>query len=437
MKNLKTLLIIGSIFSYSALFFKQPFEFYWAYVIYALFFPAFFSQFGLPKIPVMVFFPLFITGIIYYLIGLNTPGQFYKIFIGFFASTAFYYYVVQSYDYNVEELYRLYMKAAVIVAIIGVIQVVSYRVGFTPGYRYNYIFNKWSVAYGGLGIRLNSVFSEPAYYAATMAPAFFTSLYNMLTKKPLFISKWQSVIILATYFLTYSSVGFIGIFLAIVLILLNFGIGRYALFIIPTLIVLTRWAYANVSDFRDRWDSTIDIYTTDNIYSYDIHGSSFVLYNNNHIAWENFRRNPLFGTGLGSHVTAFDKYTLTQEDGAVQIDFNKADANSMFFRLMSETGLYGLIVVLTFLFKNWVMKSKTDKREIWVIANSCALVIVLYLLRQGHYFINGLPFFMWLLFFNAKENKLRKEFPEHYASIEKEAEDESSSDTGLVAVKPT
>lgn len=435
LKHLKSILIIGSIFAYSALFFKRPFEFYWAYLVYLVYFPVFFTRFGLPKIPVMLFFPLLLTGIIFTQIGLNTSEQFYKIFLGYFASVAFYYYVVQAYDYNVEELYRLYMKAAVIVAVIGVIQVVSYRVGFRLGYRYNYFLNKWSVAQGGLGIRLNSILSEPAYYAATMAPAFFTSLYNVLTPKPLFISKKYSIIILITYFLTYSSVAFIGIFIAIVFILLNFGIGRYALFIIPTLVFLTQWAYANVQDFRDRWDSTIAIYTTDNIYTYDIHGSSFVLYNNNHIAWENFKRNPLFGTGLGSHVVAFDKYTLTSEDGAVQIDFNKADANSMFLRLMSETGLYGLIIVISVLIRNWIMKSGTDKREIWVISNSCGLVVVLYLLRQGHYFINGLPFFMWLFYFNSIQNKHRKENPEYYLDEEKEEEIEHQNNEA--ALRPS
>lgn len=429
-------MIIGSIFAYSALFFKQPFEFYWAYVIYAIFIPGFFTKFGVPQLPIIIFFPLLLFGIIYCQIGLNTSDQFFKIFLGFFGSVVFYFYVVQSYNYDVERLYGLYMKAATIVGIIGVIQVVSYRVGFTPGYRYNYFLNKWAVSHGGLGIRLNSILGEPAYYAATMAPAFLTSLYNMFNNKPLFISKKISVVILVTYFLTYSSVGFIGIFIAILLILLNFGIGRYAIFIVPALIFLTQWAYANVPDFKDRWDSTIDIYTTDNIYSYDIHGSSFVLYNNNHVAWENFKRNPLFGTGLGSHLMAFDKYTLTQEDGAVQIDFNKADANSMFLRLMSETGLYGLILIITFLLRNWVMRSRTDKREFWVISNSCGLVVLLYLLRQGHYFLNGLPFFMWLFYFVAKQNKDRKANPEYYAELEKQDEEEPDDKKQLV-LKPS
>ncbi len=417
-QRLKNILIIGSIFAYSALFFKQPFEFYWAYLVYVIFFPGFFTKFGLPQLPVLVFFPLLIVGVLYCLIDLNTFGQFFKIFIGFFASVSFYYYTVQSYDYDVEKLYKMYMKAAVIVAAIGIFQLISYRVGFLQGYRFTYLFNKWNVTPGGLGIRVNSVFSEPAYFGATIAPAFFTSLYNVFSRKPVFISKAMSILIIVAFFLTYSSVAYIGIFIGIVLLLINFGIGRYALLIIPALVFLSQWAYNNIDEFRERWDSTVEIYTSENIYSYDVHGSSFVLYNNNHIAWENFKRNPLFGTGLGSHQVAFDKYSLTNMDGAVQIDFNKADANSMFFRLMSETGLYGLLVMAFFLIKNWVYKPRSDKSELWVISNSCLLVILLYLLRQGHYFINGLPFFIWLYYFTNKLNYNRKAYPEYYAQLD-------------------
>lgn len=431
MGRIKNILIIGSIFAYSALFFKQPFEFYWAYVIYAIYFPIFFSKFGVPQLPVLLFLPLFITGVIYYMIGMNTAAQFYKIFIGYFAAVAFYYFVVQSYNYDVEKLYRMYMQAAVIVAVIGVFQMISFKVGFRKGYHYLWILNKWAATPGGIGIRLNSIFSEPAYYGATMAPAFFTSLYNLFTSKPVFISKKWGIFIIVTYLLTYSSVAYIGVFIAIVLLLVNFGIGRYAALIIPALVFLSQWAYQNVDEFRDRWDSTIEIYTTDNIYSYDVHGSSFVLYNNNHIAWQNFKRNPLFGTGLGSHATAFEKYSLTKEEGAVQIEFNQADANSMFLRLMSETGLYGMIVFAVFLFRNWQSKHTTDKTELWVITSSCFLVILLYLLRQGHYFLNGLPFFIWLYYFAKMEGKDRKAFPEHYAAI-----DSGENTDEVAALKP-
>lgn len=419
---IRNILVIGSIFTYAVLFFRYPFEFYWSYVVYVLFLPFYFSKFGIPKLVVLIFFPLLLFGIIYCQIGLNTYAQFFKIFIGFFVSMSFYYYTVQAYNYDIKKLFKLYMKAATIVAAIGLIQVISYRVGFKLGYNYSFILNKWGVTPGGTGIRLNSIFSEPAYYGATMAPAFFISIYNLLTKKSIYISRLFSVIIIITYCLTFSTVAFIGVFIAILLILINFGIGRYALFIVPVLVFLSTWAYNNIEDFRDRWDSTIEIYSSENIYSYDLHGSSFVLYNNNHIAWENFRRNPLFGTGLGSHAVAFDKYSLTKEEGAVQIDFNKADANSMFLRLMSETGIYGLVIMLTFLIRHWISKQRTDDRELWLISNGCFLVIILYLLRQGHYFINGLPFFIWIYYFTSIQNRDRIAFPEYYAEIEETSE---------------
>jgi hypothetical protein len=114
---------------------------------------------------------------------------------------------------------------------------------------------------------------------------------------------------------------------------------------------------------------------------------------------------PLFGTGLGSHPTAFDKYSLTNLAGAVDIDFNKMDANSMFLRLMSETGLYGLSVMMLLLFKCWVFRHMTSDREIWVMSNSLVLIIILFLARQGHYFLNGFPFFLWLYYYTYKMNR--------------------------------
>lgn len=41
----------------------------------------------------------------------------------------------------------------------------------------------------------------------------------------------------------------------------------------------------------------------------------------------------------------------------------------------------------------------------WVISNSLAIIIVIYLLRQGHYFLNGFPLFLWLFYYLHVENK--------------------------------
>jgi hypothetical protein len=398
-------LIFASLYAYSYLLSKNIFEFYLAYLIFIAYFPFFLVKFGLPRWPVLVFIPLLLSGLLYCAIDLNTTQQFFKTFIGFFAACLFYHYVVQSYDFDIKELYRLYMQSAFIVSALGLFQLTSYLVGFTPGYNWKWILNKWGPTYGGLGIRMNSVLSEPAYFAAVISPAFFTSLYNSTKRNPLFISKFQSLFIVGVFPLTFSSLGILAIFISIILLLINLGFFRYFFIFLPIFIVASTYAYNNVEEFRERYDSTLELYNTENIYDYTIHGSSFVLYNNTHVAWENFKSHPIFGTGLGSHPTAFDKYSLTNIEGAVQIDFNKMDANSMFLRLMSETGLYGLSVMMMLLFRCWIFKGNAMDDAAWVISNSLTIIIIIYLVRQGHYFINGFPLFLWLYYYLYVQNK--------------------------------
>ena len=393
-----------TIFVSSIVFFKEPFEGYLSYIVYLVLFPFYVFRFGVPKWPLLLFLPLFISGIVYIEVGSNTYGQFFKIFIGFFLSVVFYHYVIEQFNLDVKKLFRWYVRGSVIVSYIGLFQVASYLVGFTPGYDFGWIFNKWSVPAGGIGIRMNSVFSEPANFAAVIAPAFFVAIYNVSVRKTLFMSRFESLVIILAYLLTFSSLGITGIFLAIVLLLFNFGFVRYAIVFIPLFVVSFDYAYNNVPDFRERLDGTINIFATQNVRDYDIHGSSFVLYNNAHIAYENFKRNPIFGTGLGSHPVAFDKYSFTNLPGVLPIKFNAQDANSMFLRLMSETGLYGLFMMLGLLFKCWVFRQRTSDTELWVISNAVSLIIMLYLFRQGHYFLNGFPFFLWLFYYTWRQN---------------------------------
>jgi hypothetical protein len=158
--------------------------------------------------------------------------------------------------------------------------------------------------------------------------------------------------------------------------------------------------YAYVPDFRSRVDSSVGLWVREDFSLENINSSSFVLYNNYHIALENFKSNPITGTGLGSHPIAFDKYSLTREAGILDIHFNKADANSMILRIMSETGLIGLLFIFFFIFKMYVRKNEfMPGNHLWVISNSLLIIIILYLLRQGNYFINGFPMFMWLYYY--------------------------------------
>jgi hypothetical protein len=405
MKRLVLIFLFANLFLSAIVLFKAPFEFYVGYIAY-LFLPYFFFKYGPPRFALIVFIILFVVGVIFVQLGLNTFSQLVKVTMGFFLSVAFFEFAIKIYERDVSELFKYYMKFAFAVSAIGIMQVVTQRVGFTPGYNFGWLLNKWGVIYAeGGGIRMNSLFSEPSYYASTMSPAFFVGLYNLVNRKnPMFITLRQSIVILIAYPLTQSGVGMFGILISILLLVVNSGFLRYSFLIGPILVFGFNYSYDNNEEFRSRVDSTFEIYNTGNIYSYDIHGSSFVLYNHTHIATENFKENPIFGTGLGSHETAFDRFSLTNMSGVVDIEFNKADANSMALRLMSETGIVGLVFFAYFFFSNWVLKGWTLKDEYWVISNACFLIIALQLLRQGNYFYCGFPFFLWMYYYTKKAN---------------------------------
>lgn len=403
--------ILLTLFLSSYVLFKSPFEGYVTYLFMVLYFPFYISKFGVPSLPIVIFTPLLISGLIYIQTLDNTDVLFLKIFLGFFSSVLFYRYVLQAFEYDVSRLFGYYMKGAVVVSFIGLVQIASYQVGFSPGYDFSWILNKWGLSPGGLGIRLNSIVSEPAQFAAVVGPAFFVSAYNLVFRKNHFIKIKGTLIIIAAYSLTFSTLGILGISLTVVILVINYGFLRYVLIVGPILYFGLNYAYDNIDEFRVRFDGVVTTFSDEGEESKsytEVHGSSFVLYNNFVIARENFKRNPLFGTGLGSHPIAFERFSLTKNARVLQVDFNKADANSMFLRLMSETGLYGIIVMLGIVIRNFVMRRNSMNEENWLISGATLLIILIYLMRQGHYFLNGLPFFIWLYYYTRKKNDKEK-----------------------------
>ena len=162
--------------------------------------------------------------------------------------------------------------------------------------------------------------------------------------------------------------------------------------------------YNNIVEFKVRTDSTVEIFSTGKFSIAETHGSSLTLYNNYHIAVENFKSNFLFGTGLGSHPIASNKYSLTKNLKTFGFQLNYADANSMFLRIMSETGLFGMILFLGILFKCFIRKPTGNTgTNHWLISNALLVLIMLNLFRQGHYFMNGFPFYVWLYIYNYSD----------------------------------
>ncbi len=424
--------VMFTVFSSAWVLTKEPAEIYAGYLIFLALFPVFISRYGVPgKFWLYAGFFL-LTGVLNVVLGNNEMAQFLKIYLGVLASYLFYYYVFERFEFDVKLLFRYYLKAAYIVTLIGLIQFISFQLRFTPGYDFHWlgIFNKWAVVTGGnFGIRVNAVFGEPSQYAAIMAPAFFVALYNILRFQTFEYSRIRSILVILVYLLTFSSLGYIGIFISLLLLLINFGLLRYLIFVIPIAIGAFVYLYNNVEDFRYRWDSTFIIFRTGEIDIRSIHGSSIVFYNNYVIATENFKSNFLLGTGLGSHGVASNKYSLTKEIKTFGFANNLSDANSMFLRIISEQGLVGVIMVFAFIIRGFVRRQKFDPdNPYWIISSAALTVILLYLFRQGHYFINGFPFFAWLYYYARKnyEYELAEE-----EELEEDEEETESAETEI------
>jgi hypothetical protein len=397
-----TLLIFISVFVSSITFFNTPFEGYLHYIIFLLLLPGFYARFGIPKTPIKLLFIPFVLGVLQIYSGNNTWAGFMKIFIGVMLSASFYQYVMLHYKFDTEKIFSYYMKGAYIVSIIGIVEVISYLIGFRPGYDYKWLLNKWGIVPNSSGgIRMNSIFSEASQCAIMIAPASFVVVHNIIFRKNKYIHTQKGLIILLATVLTTSSTGFIGFFISGILIILNYAkisnfIGAGILFF-----ALGSLLYGNSPEFKKRVDSGLGLWLDEDFSRDNVNSSSFVLYNNYHIAVENFKANPIAGTGLGSHAVAFEKYSLTKQAGILNIDFNKSDANSMFLRLLSETGLLGILFILIFIFKFYVIRSRIHpESNHWIIGSAVLVIIILYLLRQGNYFINGFPIFMWIYYYN-------------------------------------
>ena len=404
------------LFGSGYVFFKSPFEFYFHYLFLFPLTAIFLFKFGIPKFYMKLFIVPLLIGLIHVVIGNNIPFTFYKIFAGISISILFFYYVLEKYNFNSFTIFEIYCNACWILCLIAIIQIISFILGFEPGYNFSWILNKWGVVRGGIiGFRVNSILPEPTYLATSLSPAVYVSIRNLIKKETFIFTKPQSLIVILVSILTTSSIGYLGIVISVIL---SLEILRFRYIFLAVLISIAGYfiAYNNVSDFSSRVNSAKGLWIEEDFNIENTNNSSFVLYNNLHVAKENLLNYPLFGTGLGSHETAFKKFTLTRSLIKYDFEFNIKDGNSLFVRLCSETGLLGLFFVIIIIIKGFVnnpsFNLEIDRHK--VISHAILVFIILVLIRQGNYMLNGLPL-MFLLYhynrvsYNEKINSLNEE----------------------------
>ena len=395
-------------FSSGFVLFKTPFEFYFHYFIFLLFLPFLFIKYGIPKFLVQLLSVPLLIGLVHLSFENNNAFSFIKILGGLAITLYFSWSWISLIHFDINKIFTWYCKACWVITMIAVIQIISFFLGIEFGYNYSWFLNKWGFVEGGLvGFRVNSILSEPTYLATALAPATYVSINNFISKQNYIFTRYQSVIIVIITMLTTSSIGYLGILISVLLCTQTIRI-RYIFFGTIISVITFNLAYNNVKDFKSRVDAANGLWIDGDYGITNTNNSSFVLFNNLHIAKENMKNYPVFGTGLGSHETAFKRFTLTKTLLPYDFEFNVKDGNSLFIRLCTETGLLGLGFVLLVIARGFIYKVDNQNEQMLkhkIISQSLFVLLVLVLIRQGNYMLNGLPLLFLLYYYNGVNYK--------------------------------
>jgi hypothetical protein len=330
--------------------------------------------------------------------------------IGGIFLTAFVYFILfKINEYDVKKLFKIYLNLAFIVAIIGIIQQLSFLLNFKIGYDFSYLFPYWRFVSTRIGLlRVNSILPEPTHFAYVMIPAFFVSLVVLTKKKYILLKKWKSLIIIVAFLLTFSTVGYIGIFLALILLIYNYGKFKYLIFFGFVLFLFTFFLWNNVEEVKMRVSDSFYVLTGEKKLE-TVNLSTFALFSNALVTKQAFLNNPIFGNGLGSRLLLYDKYigdVVNVKKAPALI--NREGGNSLFLRVLSELGLFGTILVFIFLYRFHLFKKQDKTNYLWIISCAVLIMFLLRLIRSEHYFNGGLFFFVWLYYFTWKSNNKLK-----------------------------
>jgi len=399
------------IFRYTFILFPGPLG-YGPFIAFYLLLPIFIVKYKVPaKELAWVVFVLMVgsSGV---MTGVITNEVYIKVAGSILLPYVFYAYVWRHFEYNIERVFVLYLKGAYFVSIIGLLLFVDSFVGNNLLHFLQLLIYVDTID-ATLGIRLASLLGEPTYFANIVLPAGVVGMFRLIVKQDKgigidYLTKRKAIVFIMALLLTYSAIAFVGMFLAGILLLLRHGAVRYAI-IIPLILFFARMVILQVPELEERYQGVLSVSSEKN-QSGNFHGSSFILFNHAYITWMNLKENPLFGTGLGTHAIATEKYSLGNK--GVEYHYrtqNAQDASSMLLRILSELGLFGGVLVFIFLKRNYIPRVNEDP-VLWLISTAIFVTILMQLLRQGNYILNGFPFFVLGFIFTRHEFNKRHVF---------------------------
>ncbi len=383
-----------------------PFDFYYYYVVILIGLSVFvFHYKGSLTKPIVLFFVILsVPSIANIFLNYNRLLFLVKQLTGIIVVTLFYYYLLRYNNFNYQKLLKYYVRVAYVISLIGICQTVSYCIGFKYGYDFSYFIPRWGADHLPSGfVRLHSILDEPAQYTLAMMPALFIGLYNLMNKRNYIISTHKSLVLVVSIVFTFSVTAYLGAIIAGMIV--AFGKRKkFMAFVVNVVIVLSLYSiYYSLPYLQMRIIDFYNIVTDENVYM--INQSSFNLYNNIVVAINSLKENPLFGSGLGSHPIMFAKHSLTEgpniSSGRYNV-LNEVESASLLLRVSVELGLIGILLIFTFIYRHYIpFKQNIMMTEYSIVSNSIFCMFIFKLIKSGHYFNKGLPFFILIYYYNS------------------------------------
>lgn len=299
-------------------------------------------------------------------------------------------------------LFRVYLVLAAGVSLLGLVQFVAYYAGWPAAYDFSGWIPKFKVAVTHTRFlwlfRVNSVMPEPTHLAMALFPAFLAGMHNLfLPRAKRFLSFWLCLPPILATLLSFSLIGYLGVLMVLGLVLLRRTGKRRFLLAVLGLCLLGLGFYAVVPGFRARINDMGAVFSGRKPLD-RINVSSRALLSNAAIAWLSVQNDLLLGRGLGAYPQVWEAYRhdLVSRHNTFAILLNQKDGNALMLRSLVELGVLGWAFWLWFLVGGYP-RGPLDEWT-WVVVHGALGLFALRWIREGHYFLNGLFFFVWLYY---------------------------------------
>jgi len=316
-------------------------------------------------------------------------------FFGFIIFSLTIFSFISSYRNRLAEIMHIYFKYVFFVVCIAIFQIVVYVIfkkTFLPqnlisGFVSNDTYSSFAPEILGFLPRAVGLSSEPASYCIMILPGVFMSLMIIMGQSyeiGLYSRKMAYTILLG-FILSFSLVGYFGLFLCIIALTKNFR-SNFRIIGILMLGFASLLFFISKTSVGSKMSSIFEIQQDVAGYEYQSSDlSAFALLSNVFVAKEALQKSYYLGTGINSHKETYDETIYNHfSTSQVIVELNRQDAGSLFIRLISEFGLPGIIFFIYFLYK-FKIKNKSEPSIVKSINSLSLVMLISYSVRNGGY----------------------------------------------------